>query len=168
MTDATIAAVTEKYGLTVNKRVTTGQPKGDHFGVYELSGKDYAILREAAQELRHTFGEVQVLFVNVKEHPDYGKPYIEVESVWHSAPRSPARVKMAYTTQCRKYGALGVATTSHTTYFEGDPLLVGSHHPPAGLTDQEWEKLSGEHHHAIIQKGLEAVGFPSMTRVENG
>jgi hypothetical protein len=83
MSEQFIRAIAERYGLTVQKRITTGSElKG--FATFELSGTDHNI--RAAWEPLKAEGRGPAFdaltHVSNPDHPDHGKPYIRLESVW--------------------------------------------------------------------------------------
>lgn len=83
MSEQHIRAMAERFGLTVQKRITTGSEKSG-FATFELSGVDHNI-RAAWESLKNerrsaAFDRLEV--VSNPDHPDHGKPYIRLESVW--------------------------------------------------------------------------------------
>lgn len=83
MTELFIRDVAGQLGLTVLKRVTTGDERSG-FATFELSGPADK-LHAAWQDLsRHSRGPAfdRVTRVSNPEHPDHGKLYIALESVY--------------------------------------------------------------------------------------
>lgn len=80
MTEQQIRELAERYGLTVFKRITTGNDK-QHFATFELTGPR---VRDAwpAYQAAACKGMARLTNVDSQEHPDYGKPFIDLQSVW--------------------------------------------------------------------------------------
>ena len=77
----TIEATAARLGLKVTTRVTTGtRAKG--FATFELSGGDWQTCRTCVEELTAAGFSPTVERVDVKENPEYGRPFVEIQSVW--------------------------------------------------------------------------------------
>lgn len=87
MTEQQIRDLATRHGLTVEKRITTGN-SAKHFATFEL----FKIgLIDAWQEVRRTEDPdrlrgdpplTRILHADVKDHPHYGKPFIEFQCIW--------------------------------------------------------------------------------------
>ena len=93
ITEEFLRDVADRHGLQVDKRITTGTDRC-HFATFDLSGP--------AEQVRAAWSEVKpracpdfasLTHVSNKEHPRYGEPYIECQSVWCDRRLSPPEEK---------------------------------------------------------------------------
>ncbi len=83
MTEAFIRDMAERFGLTVTKRVQTGDAT-HHFADFELSGvpdRVRAAWEGMKQGARHRDFD-RLTYADNPDHDDYGKPFIACGSVW--------------------------------------------------------------------------------------
>ena len=83
MTEKKLIGVAAFFGLEVTKYITTGNDQC-HFATFELMGPQNRVelaWNELKQFARHKdFDHLQR--ISNPEHPEYGKLYIECESIW--------------------------------------------------------------------------------------
>lgn len=83
MTEKFIRDMAERFGLTVLKRITTGNEKA-HFATFELTGTS-GRLHDAWESMKYK-GRGRdfdrLTWSDNREHPDYVRSYIECSSVW--------------------------------------------------------------------------------------
>lgn len=77
MTEQQLRDLAARFGLTVEKRITTGNER-THFATFELSGDR---VRDAWPVIK---GDEHPAILRTPSNPEYPdrRPYIEVESVW--------------------------------------------------------------------------------------
>lgn len=78
MTEQEIRALADRYGMTVDKRITTGSMTR-HFATFEVSGLR---ANEVWACVVHSPGLHRLCVVSNPDHPDHGKLYVQFESVW--------------------------------------------------------------------------------------
>ncbi len=79
-TEKQIREVAERFGLEVYKRITTGNDHA-HFATFELTGPAERIrAARPCLDIPKDFGGI--VRTSNRIHPDFGKPYVEVQSVW--------------------------------------------------------------------------------------
>ncbi len=82
--ETTISEIAERYGLAVFKRVQTGNFVR-HFADFEVTGE--RVLAAWPEFRAFTEGPKAILdHVDNQEHPDYGKAFISIQSVWCELP----------------------------------------------------------------------------------
>lgn len=85
MTEEWIRQTAENFGLKVLKRVTTGTEKSG-FATFEITGEEFQLFaawecfKDRASE--ENWPWCRLTHVDVKDHPNYGRPFIQIESVW--------------------------------------------------------------------------------------
>jgi hypothetical protein len=83
-----VQRIADRYRLTVDvARCTAGHPATGGFFTYELTPADddaRATMYDAAKVFRADVSKLSFLYHGDNpEHPQFGKPYLSVESVWH-------------------------------------------------------------------------------------